>query len=54
MRSLDLTPEEIKPVIKMDTCTGCGLCANCIHGGIDMENNKPKLNLDNCVRCGVC
>ena len=54
MLSLDLTPEEIKPVIDMDTCTGCGLCANCIHGSIDMENNKPQLNLDNCVRCGVC
>ena len=54
MLSLDLTPEEIKTVIDMDSCTGCGLCANCIHGGIDMENNKPKLNLDNCVRCGVC
>ena len=54
MLSLDLTPEEIRPVIDMDTCTGCRLCANCIHGGIDMENDKPQLNLDNCVRCGVC
>jgi len=54
MRKCDRDVDQIKPVIDLDSCTGCGLCANCIHGGIAFEDKQPKANLDNCVRCGVC
>jgi dihydropyrimidine dehydrogenase (NAD+) subunit PreA len=54
MREHDITDEEIKPVIDMDKCNGCKLCANCIHAGIEMEGDMPVLHLENCVRCGIC
>jgi Pyruvate/2-oxoacid:ferredoxin oxidoreductase delta subunit len=54
MRERDVTDDDIRPVIDIETCTQCGLCANCIHGGISMEDGNPKTHFDLCVRCGVC
>lgn len=54
MRERDRTAEQIEPVIDLDACNGCGICANCIHGGISMKDKKPQTHLDLCVRCGVC
>ncbi len=54
MRECDITNDEIRPVIDIEKCTQCGLCAHCIHGGISMEDGNPKTHLDLCVRCGVC
>ena len=54
MDECDLTSEQIWPEIDSDKCNGCGMCANCIHGGISMEGEKPKTHLDLCMRCGVC
>ncbi len=54
MRECDLSPDQIWPEIDLETCNGCGMCANCIHGGISMEEKDPKTHLDLCVRCGVC
>jgi len=54
MRERDLDDSRIKPVIDMEKCSGCKRCANCIHGGISMENGMPVLHLDLCVRCGIC
>lgn len=50
----DLSDSEIEPRIDLEKCNGCRLCANCIHGGVEMEEERPVLHLDNCVRCGVC
>ena len=46
--------EQIEPDIDIDDCNGCGLCANCIHGGISMQDGEPLTHLELCVRCGVC
>jgi dihydroorotate dehydrogenase/NAD-dependent dihydropyrimidine dehydrogenase PreA subunit len=54
IREHDIPNEAIRPVVDMDKCTECGMCAHCIHGAIDLKNKKPVLNLDNCVRCGIC
>jgi len=54
MRACDRSVEQIKPVIDLELCNGCGICAKCIHGGIAMDDKKAGTNLDNCVRCGVC
>ncbi len=54
MRECDRSVDQIRPVIDPERCNGCGICANCIHGGIVMDGKKAATNLDNCVRCGVC
>jgi dihydropyrimidine dehydrogenase (NAD+) subunit PreA len=54
MRERDRSAEQIEPEIDSDSCNGCGICANCIHGGISMEDGEPQTHLDLCVRCGVC
>lgn len=54
MREHDISDEDIRPVIDMERCNGCKLCANCIHAGIEMEGDTPVLHLENCVRCGIC
>ncbi len=54
MRERNRPAEGIRPVIELDDCNGCGLCANCIHGGISMRDKKAQTHLENCVRCGVC
>ena len=54
MRECDRTVDQIRPVIDPDLCNGCGVCANCIHGAITMEDKKAETILENCVRCGVC
>jgi dihydroorotate dehydrogenase/Pyruvate/2-oxoacid:ferredoxin oxidoreductase delta subunit len=54
MEECDLTSDQIWPEIDLDKCNGCGICANCIHGGISMEADRPKTHLDLCMRCGVC
>jgi len=54
MRERDRSAEQIKPVIDLADCDGCGLCANCIHGGISMQDKQAQTHLDLCVRCGVC
>jgi dihydropyrimidine dehydrogenase (NAD+) subunit PreA len=54
MRECDRSVDQIKPVIDPEVCNGCGICANCIHGGIAMNEKNAATNLDNCVRCGVC
>jgi len=54
MRECDRTVDQIRPVIDPELCNGCGICTNCIHGAIVMEDKKAETNLDRCVRCGVC
>jgi len=54
MRERDRSAEEIRPEIDFDACNGCGICANCIHGGISMRDAQPQTHLDLCVRCGLC
>ncbi len=54
MRECDRSVDRIKPVIDSNICNGCGICANCIHGAIAVNDKKAETNLDNCVRCGVC
>jgi ferredoxin len=54
MRECDRSVDQIKPVIDQELCTGCGICANCIHGAMAIYGEKAATNLDNCVRCGVC
>ena len=54
MRERALPAKAIWPEVDVETCTGCALCAGCIHGGIMMEDNKATTRLDLCVRCGVC
>jgi dihydroorotate dehydrogenase/Pyruvate/2-oxoacid:ferredoxin oxidoreductase delta subunit len=54
MRERDRSADQIEPEIDLDACNGCGVCANCIHGGISMRDEEPRTHLDLCVRCGVC
>ncbi len=54
MRERDRSADEIEPRIDLDACNGCGICANCIHGGISMLEREPRKHLDLCVGCGVC
>jgi Pyruvate/2-oxoacid:ferredoxin oxidoreductase delta subunit len=46
--------DQIEPEIDLENCNGCGMCANCIHGGISMRDDEPQTHLDLCVGCGVC
>ena len=54
MRERDRTADEIQPEIDLENCNGCGICANCIHGGISMQDEEPRTHLDLCMGCGVC
>ena len=54
MRERDRTADEIQPEIDLENCNGCGICANCIHGGISMQDEEPRTDLDLCMGCGVC
>ena len=55
MAECDRTVDQIRPVVDEDLCNGCAICANCIHGGLEMNANKKAVTyLDNCVRCGTC
>jgi dihydroorotate dehydrogenase/Pyruvate/2-oxoacid:ferredoxin oxidoreductase delta subunit len=54
MRERDRSADQIEPEIHLEGCNGCGLCANCIHGGISMQDDEPRTHLDLCVGCGVC
>ena len=38
----------------IDACNGCGICANCIHGAISIQDEEPQTHLDLCMGCGVC
>ncbi|NLZ74627.1 4Fe-4S binding protein [Candidatus Falkowbacteria bacterium] len=51
----------VKPVINLNTCVGCSLCAKlCPEGCIEMkkqiktEKIKAKINYDYCKGCGLC
>ena len=54
MRERDRSAGQIDPDIDLEACNGCGICANCIHGGISMHEREPRTHLDLCVGCGVC
>lgn len=55
MREHDVPNDHLRLLIDMEKCTMCSICANCIHGGIDIaEDGKPKVNLELCERCGIC
>jgi dihydroorotate dehydrogenase (NAD+) catalytic subunit len=54
MRERDRSADDIKPAIDRDACNGCGVCANCIHGAISMQEQEPETHRDLCVGCGVC
>jgi len=55
MREHDVSNEHLRLSIDMDKCTACGICGNCIHGGIEIaDDGNPRANLELCVRCGIC
>lgn len=55
MREHDISNDHLRLSIDMERCTSCGICANCIHGGIALtDEGEPKVNLKLCVRCGIC
>ncbi|MBI9011082.1 MAG: DUF362 domain-containing protein [Clostridiales bacterium] len=44
-----------KPVIKNESCVGCGECALCCPAKtIHMINGRPKIKLEKCIRCFCC
>jgi uncharacterized Fe-S center protein len=43
------------PVIDLDKCIGCGVCARyCANGAIYYKDKKAHIDADKCVRCGHC
>ena len=41
--------------IDVDTCIGCGSCADeCPVGAISEKDGKYVINADECVSCGAC
>jgi len=46
--------QSVLTTLNEDKCTGCGLCASCIYGAIEMENGLPRIDLEACERCGAC
>ena len=54
LRENEAKREFIRPVINFEKCTACGICANCIHGAINMKDNLPVLTLEYCMKCGIC
>ena len=46
---------ECKPNFNLETCTGCGKCAQlCPAGAITIVNNKAQVNLAKCWGCSIC
>ena len=44
-----------KPVVELDKCIGCGLCAKmCPPQSLKIVNGKPLFKLDECIRCCCC
>lgn len=44
------------PTIRLDRCTGCGLCVEfCPTGAVIMQKNKPHIaHPGDCAYCGMC
>lgn len=50
-----ISDQYAKPVILIEKCKGCGVCASvCPAQTINMKNNKPMINLEKCIRCFCC
>ena len=48
--------EWLLPLIDLERCTGCGLCAqHCPGGVVEMVDARPRLrNPQGCTYCGEC
>jgi ferredoxin len=53
-RQHDVPARDLEINIDITRCTSCGLCENCIHGGITIHNDVPIWKNEFCERCGIC
>ncbi len=43
------------PTLRVDRCTGCGLCVtSCVYGALYLEEKEIHIHEERCEKCGLC